>query len=415
MNDINRKARMFRTVAAGAVLAAPILALSGAAASAQSPTPQEMWDALQRQQEKIDALEQRLEETDTRVEASADAIEAAGTGGEGWWNRTSLGGYGELHYNGGDKDELDFHRFVLFINHQFSDRTRLFSELELEHSLAGDGAPGEVELEQAFIEHDFSQSTTGRAGLFLIPVGILNETHEPPTFYGVERNRVESNIIPTTWWEGGAGFDYTTQNGLRFDALVHGGLDVPITGSNAFRVRSGRQKVAESTLRSPALTGRIRYTGLPGIELATTFQHQFDVTQGDAGDPDTDATLWEAHVDAERQIAQQVSLGLRALYARWDLKGFAAEAVGRDKQYGWYVEPSFKVATGIGGLGFFARYSEDDNNAGNSIDTKTSQVTVGMNYWLHPNVVLKWDFDFQDTPAGVADDDRLNLGIGFQF
>ena len=39
----------------------------------------------------------------------------------------------------------------------------------------------------------------------LVPVGFLNEVHEPPTFYGVERNPVEKNVIPTTWWEGGIG------------------------------------------------------------------------------------------------------------------------------------------------------------------------------------------------------------------
>ena len=84
---------------------------------------------------------------------------------------------------------------------------RFFSEFELEHSLVkdtqeGEEAPGEVELEQAFIEYDFDQRNTARAGVFLLPIGILNETHEPPTFYGVERNTVENVIIPTTWWAG---------------------------------------------------------------------------------------------------------------------------------------------------------------------------------------------------------------------
>ena len=123
-------------------------------------------------------------------------------------SKTVIGGYGELHYNNiEDTESIDFHRFVLFFGHEFTESIRFFSEFELEHALSGDGKPGEVELEQAYIEMDLTESTTLKTGLFLVPVGIINETHEPPTFYGVERNPVEKNIIPATWWEAGAGFN----------------------------------------------------------------------------------------------------------------------------------------------------------------------------------------------------------------
>ena len=48
---------------------------------------------------------------------------------------------------------------------------------------SGGGTPGEVELEQAYLEFDLNSGLHSRAGVFLLPVGILNETHEPPTFY----------------------------------------------------------------------------------------------------------------------------------------------------------------------------------------------------------------------------------------
>lgn len=423
--------RNFRLLASGA---AAFLACSSAFAQ-DPPSRAEMWRIIQQQQREIDALRGKQEtteksvedtrravqETERAVEATADAVRETGTGTQGWWNRTSFGGYGELHYNGGSADELDFHRFVFNVNHAFNDRIRLFTELEVEHALVEDSAdgsgPGEVELEQAWLEFDLDEraKARARAGLFLIPVGILNETHEPPTFYGVERNRVESNIIPTTWWEGGAGLAYAFENGIRLDGQVHGGLDVPSSGSNAFKVRNGRQKVAKSKLRDPAVTGRVRYTGLPGIELASTLQYQFDVTQGDPGDPQTSATLWEAHADITRSIARGVSVGFRGLYARWDLDGTSVEAVGRDVQEGWYVEPSLRFGTGLGDLGVFARYSEDDNTAGDDTDSEFSEVTVGFNYWPHPNVVLKLDYQFQQPPEGTAKDNRLNLGVGFQY
>ena len=404
-----------RVTAIAAAMALASLASSG---HAQQPTSEEMWRTIQRQQQEIQDLKRRIEGTDKKVEATATAVEKAGAGGgaDGWWRRTTLGGYGELHYNGGDADQLDFHRFVLFVGHRFNDRLRLFSELEVEHALVEGGEDsGEVELEQAWLEYDVTERMSARAGLFLLPVGILNETHEPPTFYGVERNRVETNIIPSTWWEGGAGVAYKFDNGVRLDAQVHGGLDMPTTGEDAFVVRDGRQKVAQSTLRDPAFTGRVRYTGISGVELASTVQYQADVTQGDPGDPETDAVLWEAHADVKRAISDRATLGFRALYARWDMSGTSVEAVGRDEQYGWYLEPSIRFATTHGDVGFFARYSQDDNTAGDDTDSLFEEITFGVNYWIHPDAVLKADYQIQQPPEGTARDNRVNLGVGFQF
>ncbi|MFX8203624.1 hypothetical protein ABTL17_20170, partial [Acinetobacter baumannii] len=62
---------------------------------------------------------------------------------------------------------------------------------------------GEVEVEQLYIEHRLNDTYGLRAGLFLMPVGLLNTNHEPTAYYGVERNFVETAIIPSTWREGG--------------------------------------------------------------------------------------------------------------------------------------------------------------------------------------------------------------------
>ena len=178
------------------------------------------------QQKVLESLEKRLNETDQKLNATADQIEVGVE--ESAFSRTSIGGYGELHYNNydGDDAEIDFHRFVLFFGHEFSDSVRFFSEFELEHSIAGDGKAGEVELEQAYVEVDINEEFSSKVGLFLIPVGIINETHEPPTFYGVERNGVEKNIIPATWWEAGVAFNYKPVGGVSIDGAITSGLNV---------------------------------------------------------------------------------------------------------------------------------------------------------------------------------------------
>jgi hypothetical protein len=356
------------------------------------------------QQKVLESLERRLNETDQKLNATADQIEIGVE--ESAFSRTSIGGYGELHYNNYDEKDaqIDFHRFVLFFGHEFSDTVRFFSEFELEHSIAGDGKAGEVELEQAYVEVDINEGLSSKVGLFLIPVGIINETHEPPTFYGVERNGVEKNIIPATWWEAGVAFNYKPAGGVSIDGAVTSGLNV----SDDYKIRGGRQKVAKATAENLAYTGRVKYTAVAGLELAATVQYQTDITQG--GDNFTtavdkaDATLLEAHA-----IYQIDNFTVRALYARWDIDGEEAKALGRDEQTGWYVEPSYKFNEKVGA---FVRYSEYDNSAGNSASTAVESTSVGVNYYLHENVVLKADYE---DLGGASDSKGFNLGFGYQF
>ena len=149
-----------------------IMATHSLPAAAQDvPTVEALWEIVQAQQAQIDALKaqlaatestveqasNRIEQTEQMVVATADYIEDLEVP-DPRASRTRIGGYGEVHYNNlsaddpaRDLEEVDFHRFVLFFGHEFSDRVSFFSELELEHSVAGDGKPGEMELEQAYL------------------------------------------------------------------------------------------------------------------------------------------------------------------------------------------------------------------------------------------------------------------------
>jgi len=356
------------------------------------------------------SLEQRVAELEKQLAAQGAADTGKGSVLDdmslaSWAEKTSIGGYGELHYNNFENadDEIDFHRFVLFVNHNFNDRIRLVSELEVEHALAGDGKPGEVELEQAFIEMDFANDLQFRAGLFLIPVGHLNEHHEPPTFFGVERNSVEKNIIPTTWWEGGLGMTKKFENGFIIDGALTSGLNIPTSGSSTGKIRSGRGKVAEAIADSWAFTGRVTYVGQPGLKVSAFAQFNSDPVQDDAGSHH--GSLYGATVDY-----QNGGFGFRALYAKWDLAGdIPTEA---KDQSGWYVEPSYTwTLANNDKVGVFARYEDMEYYSGGLKNDKVT--TVGVNYWPHENVVFK--ADIQDIESNGSDSKQWNLGVGFQF
>ncbi len=355
-------------------------------------------------------LKKTSEQAATASEQAQKAADAAPSGASTWAEDTRIGGYGELHYNnldgeGGasDKNEFDLHRFVLFFGHNFNERTRFFSEVEVEHSIAGEGKKGEIELEQAYVEFDLNADHRARAGLFLLPVGLLNETHEPPTFYGVERNPIEKDIIPATWWAGGAALSGNLGGGFGYDLAIHEGLAT--SAAKGYTPRGGRQKTSEAKADNLAYTARLKWTGLPGVELGGTIQHQIDITQG------LDASAGSANLYELHGVFSRGPFGLKALYAQWDLDGSGPALAGADKQLGWYVEPSFKFSPQ---WGVFARYNLWDSKAGDNIGSEKKQIDFGVNFWPHPDVALKADYQMQDNDDG-KNQDGFNLGIGYMF
>jgi len=384
-------------------------ALSGNALAASTPE-------LEAMQNELNAVKEKLDLTLDMLESQSGQSGQSDKHGHGSSGKTTIGGYGEMHYSnltnqtagGADKKEIDFHRFILFLGHEFSDKIRFFSELEVEHAQS-DKNGGEVAMEQAYLEFDVAPETVARAGIFLVPVGIINETHEPPTFYGVERNPVENKILPATWREGGVTLSGRINPGLSYDVALHSGLETGLTSGTStinYAVRKGRNAVREAAANDPAVTARIKWTGMAGLEVAASVQQQTDLTQ--SADPTAgSATLMETHV-----VWQKGPMGLRALYATWDLSGAGPAAVGANEQTGWYVEPAYKVSPK---LGLFARYNQWDNQAGDNTDSEYAQTNIGVSYWPHPDVVIKADYQTQDVPTGKDEYEGINLGVGYQF
>tara|TARA_R110002049_G_scaffold124479_1_gene279925 strand:+ start:13155 stop:14510 length:1356 start_codon:yes stop_codon:yes gene_type:complete len=374
------------------------------------------------------------EEATEVAEAAAEAIDDQ-AGVNRWFEKTQIGGYGEVLYNNGTQNsdnsdnisnELDVQRFIFYISHQFTDNLRFFSETELEHSRAGrsDDDPGAVELEQAYIEWDYSKNHSMLAGLYLPPVGIINETHEPETFYGVERPRVESRIIPTTYRVTGVKLHGQFSDGFSYDIGIHEGLQFD---DGDLDIRDSRQSGAQANADALAGTGRIKYTGMPGLELAASLQYQSDMVQ----DGISNNNLRRASIDADGSVDGILSsahaiyengpFGLRALYSRWDIDDAIEDlddGAGRDEMEGWYIEPSWRFANN---LGVFARYTMIDeragSNDGDAEDSEEKRFLLGMNYWLHPNVVFKADVQFEDDDDRDSDNDLdgFNLGVGWSF
>ena len=347
----------------------------------------------------------------------------------------TFGGYGELHYNnyrdGDKKDEIDFHRFVLFYGHKFNDNLRFYSELEVEHALVEGGEEsGAVELEQAFIDYRVNDAFNVKAGAFLVPIGILNETHEPPTFFGVERNEVETRIVPSTWREAGVGVHGEIVQGLRYEAGIVSSMDAGKFGGPDRAVRSMRTELSEAAAHDFAIYGALNYRGIPGVAIgASVFTGntgQNGVTDSALKNVGGRLILWDVH--AQYRLG---GLELRGLYARGtlgDADKITAAAIARSGDGAQVAPSSFWGYYGEAGYHFrldnemelapFIRYERYNTQAsvpsGFSADRKNNErvTTLGVNFKLHPQVVFKADYqDFKEDPKK----DRFSLGVGYMF
>jgi hypothetical protein len=209
---------------------------------------------------------------------------------------TAIGGYGELTLNAPSNSPavIDLRRLVLFVGHNFSDRIRFYSELEVEHAVASSDDRGEFEVEQAYLDGLYSGHFNLRAGLLIMPVGIINVYHEPPTFNGVDRPDVDTLVIPSTWREPGFGVFGEIREGLEYQLYVVNGFD-----SHGFTaeggIADGHQEAQFAHARDFGAVARLSYEP----RLATIFGlSAYGSTAGDTWhDTVGNVPLWLFEVD----------------------------------------------------------------------------------------------------------------------
>ena len=339
-------------------------------------------------------------------------------------------GYMDFHFNKveGQDGVLDFHRFVLIFNHSFSQRIRFVGELELEHAVVeGLEEKGELELEQAYVDFLLRRSFNVRAGMLLMPLGIINERHEPPVFNGVERPFVDTVIIPTTWFDVGAGVHGEIGRGIRYRAFVTAPLDA-LEFSADEGIRGGRQKGSEANVRNFAFTGRAEYVAIPDLTLGAGFW------TGDSSfsAPRLDTSVWVAEADARYQRGR---LELRGQFADVGISdaGPLNDAIERltgvspniaRRLRGFYGEAGYRVwdAGSPRDLVAFLRYENFDTQyrmPDGFLPLKEfdrDAWVLGATYYPDPDVAVKIDYIWLRNQSDVIGaPNSFNVGLGWWF
>ncbi|TLY50387.1 MAG: hypothetical protein E6K53_10610 [Gammaproteobacteria bacterium] len=369
------------------------------------------------------------------VAASSSSNNASG----GAAGSTSFWGYGELNYNHptarAADAQADLRRAVLGFNHVFDDATRVYGELEWEHAIASADDKGESEIEQLYVEHALGANYGVRAGLMLVPLGLLNEHHEPVNYYGVERNYVETAIIPSTWREGGVALYGNTESGLSWNLGIGTGPNLGKWDATASEGRESplgsiHQELQLAKARDPSIYAAANWQGVPGLLLGGgVFTGK--IGQGQTAPPVEKSRLTLGEVHARWQPGP---FDLSALYVRGEISHtqdanltFLGQPTPVPKEFwGGYVQGAWRaVQWGESTLAPFLRY-EAFNTASayaaqpqglGAMPLPTERVwTAGLNYFLNSNVVFKFDYQhFNNADEELGYGKRFNLGVGYQF
>lgn len=405
-------------------------------------------DTLREVQRKIDLLTEELEKmklgevAEPRYEAARGLGPAAAKVYHLKKSGVSIAGYGEAVYenyarqfdNGvtaGKKPQLDFLRNIIYVGYRFNDWILFNSEIEFEHGSTGKvdskgKAIGEVSVEFGYVELMFSSQINLRAGMVLVPVGIVNEKHEPTTFFGVLRPQVERSIVPTTWRTSGFGFYGEIVPDLQYRAYLVEGLNAANFAA-ADGLRGGRQNSAKSVAEDFALTGKLEYTGVPGAVFGTSF-YAGRSGQG-AGDSLGGITAGTALLTLQAEYAWQ-GLEMRSLlgYVTLDqadrVSKLAGSTIG-SSMFGWYGTAGYDLLPRLfpGTEHYLAPYVQYEKlDTHNSVAGVTkanaalsrSILTLGLMYKPHPNVGFKMDFSDHKNVAGSGLN-QWNVALNYMY
>lgn len=327
--------------------------------------------------------------------------------------KTVLGGYGELHYNYEKIEKkqsnniLDFHRFVLFISHSWSEKWSFKAELELEHNYVFDKL-GELELEQAYVNYHYADWLGLKFGVVLPSVGLLNDYHEPPLFLSVERPEYHNKIIPTTWFGNGVSI-YGNYRGFKYSLTIMEGLNADkFSASNG--IRGGRQKGYKAKADNLLYNMGIDFINVKDLLFGAslTYNNAFSDSLNNR------VLLLETHLKySSRRLI---------IVAEYGQINFEKGKVKTSS--GYYVELGYNLGDFLGystKIIPFIRYTNYNTaasvRAADFFDNSyhVSKWMVGLSFKPIDEVVFKIDMSQKSYVRDEIKSNFFNLGIGYMF
>ncbi len=429
------------------------------AQTAQAAQVQQQTAQVQQQVTQVQQQAARVQQQATQVQQQAQAVDKAQqdmaanasttSASAGLAASTTVSAYGEIGYSHPTKSPSDTHvdaqRAVLGLQHRFDDRTKVIAEFEWEHAIASAGDRGDAEVEQLWIEREFANGLRGRAGLFLMPVGLVNPNHEPTAYHGVFRPDVDTKIVPSTWREVGAGLAGDTSYGLNWDVAITTMPNLSkwdpasIEGRDRGPLQSIHGEGQFAAARDLGGVAALNWRGVPGLLVGGSAVYG-SIGQHQPGFLGNDSKLLLLDAHARYQIAgwDFAAEAIRGTISRTEALNsvYATTAVANPTLvphlfYGGYVQAAYALwhkddytllpfvryevlntAAGFGGLSVAA---------GGVKQPDEKILTAGATFRIGEGIVLKADYrNYRRNKLPDAVDhfnlgNSINLGVGFAF
>ena len=397
-------------------------------------------------------------------------------------SRLSVGGYGEVAFarnfysdhvnrysspesykNDPSHGRFDVPHAVIYLGYDFGKGWTLGTEIEFEHTGTGstieneaDEAAewereqekgGEVELEQFWINKEFTRAANIKVGHFVVPVGLNNAYHEPLNYFTVYRPEGENTILPSTWHDTGISF-WGRSGKFKYEIQLIAGLNAMLFNRDKWIHHGAGSPFEFKPANQYGFAGRLDYFVMPGLRFGisgyygnsahNTFPNDlkgdgkpYDKVKGAVALGSVDMTLkrWNLVVRAQSDYGYVGETD--KLNTIKDAKAHASNSPVKSAMIGknavsMGIEAGYNIFSQIEKLRrsdqklyLFGRceYYDSYIPSGNKemFDyTNVTRLAFGVNYHPLPQIVIKADYSQRLLKSPYNNEPSMNLGIAYE-
>ncbi len=360
--------------------------------------------------------------------------------------KATVGGYVDVMYNNLSRQNLDNpsrhsfgqQRMVPFIYADITDHVKFATEIEMERGgpNAPQGTDGSIQIEFAQLDYLIKEAINLRAGILLMPVGKFNLLHDSPLNDLVDRPMVSRIVIPSTWFEAGAGIYGTlypsSRSKLDYEVYAVNGMSQTAGGITDLGVRGARGSVSRDRDDSKAVVGRVAFSPMLGIEVAGSGYHgQYKPSAGavGAGRISIFALDWTLQKGPFEVIGESAWTRI----SNNNATGVAGSAIGPAGMHGYYIQGNyhfmpeflkqlapghFTDASTFTAVVRWERVDTDTDDRTRTVSNtfgnrrELERLTLGLNFRPIEDTVFKfdWQFNTQKDARGLALNGGDNAG-----
>lgn len=370
--------------------------------------------------------------------------------------KATLGGYADVMYNILSRQNLDNpsrnsfgqQRLVPFIYADITDRVKFAAEIEIErggtNSPQGDGS---IQVEFAQLDYLVDERINLRGGILLMPVGKFNLLHDSPLNDLVDRPMVSRVIIPSTWFEAGAGiygtFYPSALSKIDYELYAVNGITQTAGAITDLGIRSARGSVSRDRDDSKAIVGRLAFSPMLGIEIAGSGYHgQYKPSTATVGSGNID--IFAVDWTLQRGPFELIGEAAWTRISNNNATGVTGNGIGPSGMFGYYVQGNYHfmpellkrlapshfsdASTFTATVRWEQIDTDTDNRTVGGANTlgnrrELDRLTVGLNFRPVEDMVFKinWQHNAQNgavglTPAGDLGNASSPMdGDGFLF